>query len=226
MCDRWRDSYAEFLKDVGRKPTRKHMLQRHPNKNGAYEPGNIRWITDAQLRQEHAKPRPWTVYLISNIMNSKVYVGVSQAPLFKRLGNHCGASRNINNNTEISKAIRTLGESVFQIFAIDEAATKEYGEFLETVWVHLMNSKVPNGYNQTDGGAGAKGYKTTNSMRSYLSNAAKKQWAKPGMRKKMCQSMRDSPKTKAKWTPAARKKLSISVRAFFKNQKQGKTLQP
>lgn len=45
VCDRWRESFTNFLEDVGYKPSSKHSLDRYPNKNGNYEPDNCRWAT-------------------------------------------------------------------------------------------------------------------------------------------------------------------------------------
>lgn len=36
--------FEEFLRDVGKRPSRKHTLDRI-NPNGNYEPGNVRWAT-------------------------------------------------------------------------------------------------------------------------------------------------------------------------------------
>ena|SRR5438105_3349104 len=47
ICSRW-NSFANFLADMGRKPSRKHSLDRYPNQNGNYEPGNCRWATQQQ----------------------------------------------------------------------------------------------------------------------------------------------------------------------------------
>lgn len=44
VCDRWRNSFEDFLADVGRKPTPAHTLDRI-NSDGNYEPGNVRWAT-------------------------------------------------------------------------------------------------------------------------------------------------------------------------------------
>lgn len=42
VCKRWSDSYELFEKDVGKKPSPKHSLDRI-NNDGDYEPGNVRW---------------------------------------------------------------------------------------------------------------------------------------------------------------------------------------
>ena len=47
ICDRWMSSYIDFLKDMGRKPTQKHTLDRI-NLDGNYEPSNCRWATPEQ----------------------------------------------------------------------------------------------------------------------------------------------------------------------------------
>lgn len=42
ICDRWINSFPNFLEDMGKKPTPKHSLDRINNK-GNYEPDNCRW---------------------------------------------------------------------------------------------------------------------------------------------------------------------------------------
>ena len=44
VCERWLQSFTNFLSDMGRKPTPKHTLDRI-NNDGNYEPGNCRWVT-------------------------------------------------------------------------------------------------------------------------------------------------------------------------------------
>lgn len=53
VCDRWRHSFENFLIDVGRKPTPLHTIDRYPDRDGNYEPGNVRWAT----RKEQAVNR-------------------------------------------------------------------------------------------------------------------------------------------------------------------------
>ncbi len=44
VCQRWRDSFEAFLADMGVRPNW-HSIDRFPNKDGDYEPGNCRWAT-------------------------------------------------------------------------------------------------------------------------------------------------------------------------------------
>jgi hypothetical protein len=54
VCDEWRD-FAVFYHDMGPKPTPDHSLDRYPDNDGNYEPGNVRWATDAE--QTHNRHR-------------------------------------------------------------------------------------------------------------------------------------------------------------------------
>lgn len=47
VCERWL-TYANFLDDMGRKPSPSHTIDRYPDNDGNYEPGNCRWATQRQ----------------------------------------------------------------------------------------------------------------------------------------------------------------------------------
>lgn len=56
VCGEWRNDYRAFLAYVGRKPTQHHSLDRYPNNDGNYEPGNVRWATRSE-QARNSRPR-------------------------------------------------------------------------------------------------------------------------------------------------------------------------
>lgn len=47
----WINDFPSFLKYMGKRTSNKHSLDRYPNKNGNYEPNNVRWATQLQQMQ-------------------------------------------------------------------------------------------------------------------------------------------------------------------------------
>lgn len=56
VCDRWFNSFANFLEDMGDAPTKNHSIER-VNVNGDYEPNNCIWIPLAE-QKFNRRPKP------------------------------------------------------------------------------------------------------------------------------------------------------------------------
>lgn len=59
VCARWlgRNGFANFLADMGPRPSPRHTLDRFPNNKGDYEPGNCRWATWKQQQRNRTNNR-------------------------------------------------------------------------------------------------------------------------------------------------------------------------
>jgi hypothetical protein len=63
ICDRWLNSFGNFLADMGEAPD-DMSIDRFPDADGNYEPGNVRWAT----RTEQSRNRPGFVKLTEDMV--------------------------------------------------------------------------------------------------------------------------------------------------------------
>ena len=61
VCARWRHSFANFLADMGPRPSPRHSIDRYPNKRGDYTPSNCRWAIPGQQNRNTQQNRIITI---------------------------------------------------------------------------------------------------------------------------------------------------------------------
>ena len=98
VADRWR-SFENFLEDIGERPNGK-SIDRFPNKDGNYEPGNCRWAS--RLEQANNKRNShYLEYMGETLTIAEVArkCGVCQSQLWKRI---------VRNGLSVERAIISL----------------------------------------------------------------------------------------------------------------------
>lgn len=96
VCDRWLNSYENFLSDMGRRPSSGHSLDRINNDSG-YSPENCRWATKLQQARNTRR---------------------------NRFLNHCGEVRTISEWAELTGlSSRLISDRLTLGWTINEALT-------------------------------------------------------------------------------------------------------
>lgn len=91
-----------------------------------------------------------TIYMITNSINAKIYVGQTWKTAEERFARHCAESRWLNTkNMPIVFAIKKYGQDKFQVQVLEiiKDATQNDADTREIYWVNEKNSFSPNGYN-------------------------------------------------------------------------------
>lgn len=93
VCDRWRNDFIAFVRDMGPKPTPKHSIDRI-NNDGNYEPGNCRWATSKEQCRNY---RGNTLLTINGEAQTMIYwaekYGVPTSTIINRLNRGCSHAR-------------------------------------------------------------------------------------------------------------------------------------
>lgn len=92
------------------------------------------------------------IYLLTNLINGKQYVGQTIQQLRFRIYDH-----KLKKKFYIGQAIDKYGLENFKIEILEECSTKEQLDERERYWIAKLNTKAPNGYNLTNGGEGVCG---------------------------------------------------------------------
>lgn len=86
MCESWKASFDAFFGDMGRKPTKKHTLDRIDS-DGDYEPGNCRWTTYS--KQNNNRPSYNRTIIVNGeiltVAQAAALIGIPHATILSRI---------------------------------------------------------------------------------------------------------------------------------------------
>ena len=85
VCDRWKNSFENFLADMGTKPSPKHSLDRIDN-DGDYSDENCKWSTKAEQDNNRRSNRLITIGCVTlTIAQWTKEMGFGQNVIYNRL---------------------------------------------------------------------------------------------------------------------------------------------
>lgn len=172
------------------------------------------------------------IYKVTNLINGKIYIGLTKKKLEERMKDHIKEVKAKRRNNFFYNAVRKYGWSNFKIETIDKANNYNELKLKEIYWIaeyrktHIL-------YNMTDGGEGRSNYKaseeTKSKMRESRKNVSDETRRKMSEARKGKQTGKDNPmygtKKSPEWvemikkvnrerirTPEERKKLSESLK--------------
>lgn len=141
------------------------------------------------------------IYRIKNKLNDKMYIGQTKRSIEQRFKEH------VWNKSLVGLAIIKYGAENFEVEIIEECDTQEQLDEREKFWIAFFNCMVPNGYNLTRGGRGAKGYHHTLEAKLKISEKKKGHEVSPLTRKKV-----SAARTGKKDSIETRKKKSAKLK--------------
>jgi group I intron endonuclease len=144
------------------------------------------------------------IYLITNSVNGKCYVGQTlQADSQRRWRRHKVLAA-MDSPTALHAAIRKYGSDAFRFETIEQCNVAEIND-RESAWIERLNTLSPNGYNLTRGGDGFKGRHNAET-RAKIGVASDPEFTRK------IQKLAVLANTGAKRSPEARKRMSEAAK--------------
>ncbi len=173
------------------------------------------------------------VYFAENKLNGKMYIGQTSCSLKDRRDGHLTLSRSksVGSDRVFMRALRKYGIEAFVwgVFYVSENEDDLIS--VEVEMIALFNSKVPNGYNMTDGGDGVVGCPRSDVWRKRISDAMKGKRHTEESKQKMSKALKGrrlSSETRARMSAARKGKptapLSVEAREKLRRANLGRKL--
>lgn len=97
VCDRWKNSFENFIADMGEKPSKGYSVERI-NNNGNYEPDNCRWATQKEQMANTSRTK-WVILNDKKMMFTFAIkqLGVSMGSIYYRINKGMTPQQAIND---------------------------------------------------------------------------------------------------------------------------------
>lgn len=145
----------------------------------------------------------YKIYLITNNVNGKVYVGQTKYTIEQRFAGHIACANNLGKkHSVLHNAIKKYGSDNFKVELLEDNLTEANVDEREIFWISYYKSRNRKfGYNITEGGGGVKGY--------HHSDETKQKISKSTLR------ARDAGKI---YTPERNRKISLAQKGKKKSE--------
>jgi len=182
------------------------------------------------------------VYKITNVFYGTSYIGQTVGSLQSQWRDHISSAAR-GSKFYFHNAIRKYGPDAFSVEVLQECESREEMDLVETLYIDLLCTKAPDGYNLTLGGGGTKSFKHSESAKIRIGEAAKGNQYSAGKKRseesiqRMIAAQRKSwdsrgwhisEETKYKISKAnkgkkrteeAKKKMSVAKKAYYEREK-------
>jgi len=156
------------------------------------------------------------VYLITNKINGTQYVGQTVRTLEQRWNSHVSVAMR-GKGGYLAKAIKKYGAEQFTVETISLCESKEEMDFTEMLYIALLHTQRPAGYNLTAGGEGNLGWKPSEEIRNRMGAPKGTVWSAEAKAKR-------SVISQARWDANPQLRVELSERMKGNSHTKGRKI--